>query len=937
MTKKKWILVGGVAVLCLLLLLGLLLRKPAADEEPTGTTGTGSMDYTIQVCSESDVKLEEVGVYVYTDKKMTELVWFAKTDAEGKITFSDVPSDNFVAVLADVPAGYLVEEYYPLNGAETQIRLPAGLMEGDLSTVSYKLGDLMLDFTVTASDGTEYKLSEILKEKKALILNYWYLQCAPCKSEFPYLQTAYEEYSEDVLLLALNPVNQDNEEIEAFRKENGYTFPMAAADPNWEKALSLTAYPTTVVIDRYGYISLIHSGSVTEEGLFEAIMEYYAAEDYEQTTFRNLDDLQEEAGFEQTVGTETNPIEIGASPSFQVVVPPGHEMHYDIYRLASTLYLSVRNEYAYIIHNGTKYEPTGGSISIPVVAEDTNSAVRVIFGNSGKETQTYTVTMAAEAGSMGNPYTLTKNDFDGFTANVPADRNQGIFYNFVPDMDGVFTIEIKSVTAGIKYGVSLTTVTPSGGSVQRTLEEGRTNADGNMEVAINAYKGTRIDINIATLPVEGAYPAATFKLAASLEEGSLDTNIKELKVYSVNVTDETGAPVSGVKMTMTVGEKTVALTTTNGVATTRQEVGTYPVVLTVPRGFTAKTTEFELTEKNPSVSIKLDTIEKATYTVTVTDSATGAPVQNADVFFMDSNGEMLFTDPIKTDATGKVELTTSKGSYSVSILKDGYISDAALLTPEAKDAQVALVEGTDENTVVYTINAQDYFGNAVSGMRITFQQNGVIKAMADVIGGKAERRLLPGTYTIEELIPEDSPYYCKSENPQAVTVTQGQVAEVTFTNALRSGEIIISKVDNTGDPRAGAEFLLEWSEDGSTWQPVFHSTIVTKGGCSTAGLTDGKLTSGDDGLVTFDGLYLSLQYRLTETKAPDGLQLLTEAAFQGELPIDTDYIKELTVVNVPNFTMPMTGSKSRLLMASGLIVCLAACAGGIAYLRRKRW
>ena len=221
----------------------------------------------------------------------------------------------------------------------------------------------------------------------------------------------------------------------------------------------------------------------------------------------------------------------------------------------------------------------------------------------------------------------------------------------------------------------------------------------------------------------------------------------------------------------------------------------------------------------------------------------------------------------------------------------------------------------------------DAQGKEIDGSPFTSGEDGTIMP----------NNLLPGTYTIEELIPEDSPYYCKSENPQTVTVTQGQVAEVTFTNALRSGEIVISKVDNTGTPRAGAEFLLEWSEDGSTWLPVYHSAIVTKGGCSTAGLTDGKLTSGDDGLVTFDGLYLSLQYRLTETKAPDGLQLLTEAAFQGELPIDTDYIKELTVVNVPNFTMPMTGSKSRLLMASGLIVCLAACAGGIAYLRRKRW
>lgn len=221
----------------------------------------------------------------------------------------------------------------------------------------------------------------------------------------------------------------------------------------------------------------------------------------------------------------------------------------------------------------------------------------------------------------------------------------------------------------------------------------------------------------------------------------------------------------------------------------------------------------------------------------------------------------------------------------------------------------------------------DAQGKEIDGSPFTSGEDGTIMP----------NNLLPGTYTIEELIPEDSPYYCKSENPQTVTVTQGQVAEVTFTNALRSGEIIISKVDNTGTPRAGAEFLLEWSEDGSTWLPVFHSAIVTKGGCSSTGLTDGKLTSGDDGLVTFNGLHLSLQYRLTETKAPDGLQLLTEAAFQGELPIDTDYIKELTVVNVPNFTMPMTGSKSRLLMAYGLIVCLAACAGSIAYLRRKRW
>ena len=68
--------------------------------------------------------------------------------------------------------------------------------------------------------------------------------------------------------------------------------------------------------------------------------------------------------------------------------------------------------------------------------------------------------------------------------------------------------------------------------------------------------------------------------------------------------------------------------------------------------------------------------------------------------------------------------------------------------------------------------------------------------------------LLPGIYTIEELLPEDSLYECKGDNPQTVTVKQGEIAEVFFTNALRSGKITIEKIDTAGEHLAGATFLL---------------------------------------------------------------------------------------------------------------------------------
>lgn len=170
--------------------------------------------------------------------------------------------------------------------------------------------------------------------------------------------------------------------------------------------------------------------------------------------------------------------------------------------------------------------------------------------------------------------------------------------------------------------------------------------------------------------------------------------------------------------------------------------------------------------------------------------------------------------------------------------------------------------------------------------------------------------LLPGTYTIKEIIPEDSPYTCDAPNPKTVTISAGQTAEVTFTNRMKPGEIRIQKTDTDGEPLAGAEFLLEWSRDGRQWQKVTYtdSPDVTEGTCTTEGLTDGKLTSGADGVVRFTGLYSGRLYRVTEVKAPKGYQLLTEPVYEGSIRKDDGNFIRLTVVNAPVFELPMTGS-----------------------------
>jgi thiol-disulfide isomerase/thioredoxin len=80
---------------------------------------------------------------------------------------------------------------------------------------------MVMDFTVTDPSGNSYTLSELTAQKKAVVLNFWYVECAPCNAEFPFLQEAYEQYADQIALLALNPINAP-EAIDAFCEENGY-------------------------------------------------------------------------------------------------------------------------------------------------------------------------------------------------------------------------------------------------------------------------------------------------------------------------------------------------------------------------------------------------------------------------------------------------------------------------------------------------------------------------------------------------------------------------------------------------------------------------------------------------------------------------------------------------------------------------------------------
>lgn len=172
----------------------------------------------------------------------------------------------------------------PTEGVQTESTQPTAEEYGT------RLGQKIQDFAVTTVEGEDLILSEILAEKKLVVLNFWYADCGWCVKEFPALELAYGRYREDVEVLALTPYD-DKDTAAAFADEHSLSFPVATCLNDFPQAFGGNGYPTSIFIDREGRISLIHSGAITDPSMFYSVFEAYIADDYQHATYYKIDEL----------------------------------------------------------------------------------------------------------------------------------------------------------------------------------------------------------------------------------------------------------------------------------------------------------------------------------------------------------------------------------------------------------------------------------------------------------------------------------------------------------------------------------------------------------------------------------------------------------------------------------------------------------------------
>ena len=283
-------------ILPILLALAVVLSMAGcvSNEPPTETTSgepVKKAEYSVSLKTLGGMALAGIDVYAYADGTLGELLEAGKTDEKGMARFSLPVDGKPVVVLSGVPEGYDVAPYYAFDGSAAVITLSSALVSGEsLSSATLGVGDVMYDFSVTKPDGTKVTLSEMLKQKKMVLLNFWYTTCSWCLKEFPYMEEAYQQFSDDVGIIALDPMDQ-NPAVGAFQAQYGLTFDMAECPTAWTSVFGISGFPTSVVIDRYGVICLIEAGGITSLRPFTSIFSHFTAEPYEQKLFGSLSEL----------------------------------------------------------------------------------------------------------------------------------------------------------------------------------------------------------------------------------------------------------------------------------------------------------------------------------------------------------------------------------------------------------------------------------------------------------------------------------------------------------------------------------------------------------------------------------------------------------------------------------------------------------------------
>ncbi len=130
----------------------------------------------------------------------------------------------------------------------------------DIERPGAMVGVAAPDFEGKTLDGKKISLGSL--KGKVVVLNFWFIACAPCKTEVAPFNELIEKYRKEKDLVFVSIAKEKKQDLAEYLAKHPFLF-QTIADPDASlsnQRFHVLGYPTTMVIDRQGKISYYSLG-----------------------------------------------------------------------------------------------------------------------------------------------------------------------------------------------------------------------------------------------------------------------------------------------------------------------------------------------------------------------------------------------------------------------------------------------------------------------------------------------------------------------------------------------------------------------------------------------------------------------------------------------------------------------------------------------------
>jgi len=136
------------------------------------------------------------------------------------------------------------------------ILYPPGEFEKELArterktVLKDKLGEEFPAFSVTDINGKKYSKKDL--NGKVVVINFWFIGCAPCEMERPELNSIYNSYKDNPDVVFISFARNRKEQLEKFLKKRPFLYSVVSLNEELIKKFDIQGYPQNQIIGKDG-------------------------------------------------------------------------------------------------------------------------------------------------------------------------------------------------------------------------------------------------------------------------------------------------------------------------------------------------------------------------------------------------------------------------------------------------------------------------------------------------------------------------------------------------------------------------------------------------------------------------------------------------------------------------------------------------------------